>query len=95
MSKAIAQDYSSLGPRRSIAALIPSFAIAQAAILFGIPVSFNEIVVSAVVGAGYVAGGSAGVSRSKMGYTVLAWIGSLALSIVLAYMVLTAVQWVV
>src|SRR5699024_9957084 len=29
MIKAIAQDYSSLGPRRSIAALIPSFAIAQ------------------------------------------------------------------
>jgi PiT family inorganic phosphate transporter len=94
MIKAIAQDYSSLGPRRSIAALIPSFAIAQAAILFGIPVSFNEIVVSAVVGAGYVAGGSGGVSRSKMGYTVLAWVGSLALSIVLAYAVLTAVQWV-
>jgi inorganic phosphate transporter, PiT family len=92
MIKAIAQDYSSLGPRRSIAALIPSFAIAQTAILFGIPVSFNEIVVSAVVGAGYVAGGSGGgVSRSKMGYTVLAWIGSLALSIVLAYGVLTAV----
>ncbi|MCL7416232.1 MAG: anion permease [Halalkalicoccus sp.] len=84
MIKAIAQDYSSLGPRRSIAALIPSFAIAQAAVLFGIPVSFNEIIVSAVVGAGYAAGGG-GVSKAKMGYTVLAWIGSLALSIALGY----------
>ncbi|MCH7661050.1 MAG: anion permease [Euryarchaeota archaeon] len=92
MIKAIAQDYSALGPRRSIAALIPSFAIAQTAILFGLPVSFNEIMVSAVVGAGAAAsGGGAGVSRSKMGYTVLAWVGSLTLSIVLGYGILRLV----
>ncbi|WP_336342808.1 inorganic phosphate transporter [Halalkalicoccus ordinarius] len=94
MIKAIAQDYSSLGPRRSIAALIPSFAIAQAAVLFGIPVSFNEIIVSAVVGSGYAAG-AGGVSKGKMLYTVLAWIGSLVLSIVLSYGVFSAVQWVI
>jgi PiT family inorganic phosphate transporter len=79
MIKALAQDYSSLGPRRSIAALIPSFAIAQTAVAFGIPVSFNEIIVSAIVGSGYAAGGS-GVSRAKMVNTVLAWIGSLAVA---------------
>ena len=84
MIKAIAQDYSALGPRRSIAALIPSFAIAQTAVAFGIPVSFNEIIVSAIVGSGYAAG-NAGVSRQKMLYTVLAWIGSLVLSFVLGY----------
>ena len=78
MIKAISQDYASMGPRRSISALIPSFAIAQTAVAFGIPVSFNEIIVSAIVGAGYAAG-DAGVSRAKMGYTVFAWIGSLAL----------------
>ncbi len=50
MIKALAQDYSSLGPRRSIAAMIPSFAIAQTAVALGIPVSFNEIIVSAIVG---------------------------------------------
>ena len=83
MIKAIAQDYSSLGPRRSIAALIPSFIIAQTAVAFGIPVSFNEIIVSAIVGSGYAAG-NAGVSRRKMGYTVLAWVSSLVLSFVLA-----------
>ncbi|GAA0546381.1 inorganic phosphate transporter [Halorubrum ejinorense] len=76
MIKAISQDYASMGPRRSISALIPSFAIAQTAVAFGIPVSFNEIIVSAIVGAGYAAG-DAGVSRKKMGYTVLAWVGSL------------------
>jgi len=84
MIKAIAQDYSSLGPRRSIAALIPSFAIAQTAVFFGIPVSFNEIIVSSIIGSGYAAGGS-GVSASKMGYTVLAWIGSLVGAIVIGY----------
>ncbi|APX97805.1 inorganic phosphate transporter [Natronorubrum daqingense] len=87
MIKAISQDYSSLGPRRSIAALIPSFAIAQAAVLFGIPVSFNEIVVSSIIGSGYAAAGAGGggVSARKMGLTVLAWFLSLVGSIIIAY----------
>ena len=84
MIKALSQDYSSLGPRRSIAALIPSFAIAQTAVFFGIPVSFNEIIVSAIVGSGCAAGNSA-VSRGKMGKTVLAWVGSLALALAVSY----------
>jgi PiT family inorganic phosphate transporter len=84
MIKALSQDYSSLGPRRSIAALIPSFAIAQTAVFFGIPVSFNEIIVSAIIGSGYAAGGS-GVSGRKMGYTVLAWAASLALALAVAF----------
>ncbi|WP_231188334.1 inorganic phosphate transporter [Haladaptatus sp. DYF46] len=91
MIKAIAQDYSSLGPRRSIAALIPSFAIAQTAVLFGIPVSFNEVIVSAVVGSGFVVGG-AGMSTQKMLYTVLAWLGSLVLAIGLGYGTMWLVQ---
>ena len=91
MIKALSQDYSALGPRRSIAALIPSFAIAQTAVFFGIPVSFNEIIVSAIIGSGFAAGGS-GVSGEKMGYTVLAWIGSLVLAFTLGYGVFTAVD---
>ncbi|MDZ5812118.1 inorganic phosphate transporter [Halorubrum sp. AD140] len=93
MIKAIAQDYASMGPRRSIAALIPSFAIAQAAVAFGIPVSFNEIIVSAIVGAGYAAG-DAGVSRAKMGYTAFAWAASLVGSFVLGFGIYWAVQFV-
>ncbi|WP_276261225.1 inorganic phosphate transporter [Haloglomus litoreum] len=84
MIKALSQDYSALGPRRSIAALIPSFAIAQTAVFFGIPVSFNEIIVSAIIGSGYAAGG-AGVSREKMVKTVLAWVGSLVLAFTVSY----------
>ncbi|RDI71625.1 inorganic phosphate transporter [Halopelagius longus] len=91
MIKALAQDYSSLGPRRSIAAMIPSFAIAQAAVALGVPVSFNEIIVSAIIGSGYAAGGS-GVSRDKMLKTVLAWVGSLALAFALSYGVFLAVS---
>ena len=91
MIKAISQDYSSLGPRRSIAALIPSFAIAQTAVYFGIPVSFNEIIVSAIVGSG-LAAGNAGVSRDKMLYTVLAWVGSLVSAFVIGYVLYTTVQ---
>jgi len=86
MIKALSQDYSSLGPRRSIAALIPSFAIAQTAVFFGIPVSFNEIIVSAIVGSGYAAAGSGGgVSGRKMLFTVLAWVASLALALAVSY----------
>jgi PiT family inorganic phosphate transporter len=88
MIKALAQDYSSLGPRRSIAAMIPSFAIAQTAVALGVPVSFNEIIVSAIIGSGFAAGGS-GVSKQKMLYTVLAWVGSLLLAFGLGFGVFT------
>jgi PiT family inorganic phosphate transporter len=93
MIKAISQDYSSLGPRRSIAALIPSFIIAQAAVFYGIPVSFNEIIVSAIIGSGYAAAGAGGgVSPRKMGFTVLAWIGSLAGAIIVSFTGYTAIS---
>ena len=91
MIKAISQDYSSLGPRRSIAAMIPSFAIAQAAVALGIPVSFNEIIVSAIIVSAYAAGG-AGVSREKMLKTVLAWAGSLVLAFGVSYVAFLAVD---
>jgi len=94
MIKALSQDYSSLGPRRSIAALIPSFAIAQTAVFFGIPVSFNEIIVSAIIGSGYAAG-SGGVSREKMVKTVAAWVASLALALAVSYAVFVAADTVI
>ena len=90
MIKSLAQDYSSLGPRRSIAALVPSFLIAQLAVLLGVPVSFNEIVVSAIIGSGVAVGGRDAASASKILRTVGAWIGSLALSFVVAYATMTA-----
>jgi len=85
MIKALAQDYASLGPRRSIAALVPSFVVAQVAILLGVPVSFNEIVVSAIVGSGLAVGGAAGTSAAKLSRTALAWVGSLVVAVVIGY----------
>jgi PiT family inorganic phosphate transporter len=85
MIKSLAQDYSSLGPRRSIAALVPSFLIAQVAVLLGVPVSFNEIVVSAIIGSGAAVGGGGAVDARKLGLTVGAWAASFALAFVLGY----------
>ncbi|SDX89666.1 inorganic phosphate transporter [Halopenitus persicus] len=85
MIKSLAQDYSSLGPRRSISALVPSFLIAQLAVLLGVPVSFNEIVVSAIVGSGAAVGGWDAVDARKILVTLGAWAGSFALSFLLAY----------
>lgn len=55
MIKSLSHDHSSLGQRRSIAALIPSFAIAQFVVLVGVPVSFNEIIFGAIFGSGSTA----------------------------------------
>ena len=85
MIKSVSQDYASLGPRRSIATLVPSFLIAQAAVFLGVPVSFNEIIVSAIIGSGLAVGGSGGVSPRKLGVTVLAWIASFVLAFGLGY----------
>lgn len=87
MIKSLAQDYSSLGPRRSIAALVPAFLIAQLAVLLGVPVSFNEIVVSAIIGSGAAVGGGSAIDSRKILVTVGAWGGSLVLALVLGYVV--------
>ncbi|MFC6766446.1 inorganic phosphate transporter, partial [Natrinema soli] len=85
MIKSISQEYASLGPRRSIATLVPSFLIAQTAVLLGVPVSFNEIIVSAIVGSGLAVTGGDGVSPQKLGFTVAAWVGSFILAFGLGY----------
>ncbi|MEF8831334.1 MAG: inorganic phosphate transporter, partial [Halobacteriales archaeon] len=78
--QATSREYAQLGARRSIAALVPGFIIAQAAITLGIPISFNNIIISGVIGGG-LAGGSAGVSRRKIGVTVLFWLLTLVTSV--------------
>jgi len=85
MIKSLSQDYSSLGPRRSIAALVPSFLIAQLAVLLGVPVSFNEIIVSAIIGSGAAVGGTDAVDPRKISVTVGAWVGSFALSLAVGF----------
>ncbi len=74
--QAVAREYSALGERRSIAALVPGFIIAQAAITLGVPISFNNIIISAVIGSGLVEG-SSGISFRKISVTVAAWLSTL------------------
>ena len=78
--QATSREYAQLGVRRSIAALVPGFIIAQLAITLGIPISFNNIIISGVIGGG-LAGGSAGVSRRKIGVTVAFWLITLVSSV--------------
>ena len=82
--QATSREYAQLGIRRSIAALVPGFIIAQAAIALGIPISFNNIIISGVIGGG-LAGGSAGVSRRKIGVTLAFWIITLVSSVAVGY----------
>ncbi len=82
--QATSREYAQLGERRSIAALVPGFIIAQLAIALGIPISFNNIIISGVIGGG-LAAGSAGVSRRKIGVTVSFWLITLASSVGVGY----------
>jgi phosphate/sulfate permease len=86
--QATSREYAQLGIRRSIAALVPGFIIAQLAIALGVPISFNNIILSGIIGSG-LAGGSAGVSRRKIGVTVGFWLLTLASSVAVGY----AVYW--
>ncbi|MFB6178679.1 MAG: inorganic phosphate transporter [Halorientalis sp.] len=85
--QAVSNEYASLGPRRSIAALIPAFLIAQLAIVFGIPISFNKVMIASIVGSGLAAGSTSGngVSGRKIGITVGSWLGSMLVAGVISY----------
>jgi PiT family inorganic phosphate transporter len=89
MIKSLSQDYASLGPRRSISALLPTFLFAQLAVAFGTPISFNQAIVTAIIGSGAAVAGSDGISWSKLGRTVGAWAGSFALSFAIGFGVLS------
>ncbi len=84
--KAVAYDYSNIGPRRSVAALASSGLLAQIGIQLGAPVSFNLAIVAAVIGSGLVEG-RGNVGKSKTLRTVGAWIGSFLLSIALTALI--------
>jgi phosphate/sulfate permease len=82
--QATSREYAQLGVRRSIAALVPGFVIAQLAIALGIPISFNNIIISGIIGGG-LAGGSAGVSKRKIGVTLAFWLITLVGSVALGF----------
>jgi phosphate/sulfate permease len=82
--QATSREYAQIGVRRSIAALVPGFIIAQLAIGLGIPISFNNIIISGIIGGG-LAGGSAGVSNRKIGVTLAFWLITLVSSVAVGF----------
>ena len=91
MIKALSQDYAALGPRRSIAMLVPTFVIAQVGIFYGLPMAFNQIFISAIAATGYAVG-SKTVSERKLFWTAAAWVGSLIFGLVMGYAVYLAIS---
>lgn len=83
--EAVANEYATLSHSRSIAALIPAFIVAQVGIQYGVPVSFNEIIISAIVGSGLADGGDADVSPWKLYVTIAAWVASLVGAFAVTY----------
>ncbi|GGN16798.1 inorganic phosphate transporter [Halarchaeum nitratireducens] len=85
--QAVSNEYASLGPRRSIAALIPAFLIAQLAIVLGIPISFNKVMIASIVGSGLAtrSSGGSGVSPRKVGVTIVSWVGSMVGAGIISY----------
>ena len=86
---AVSKDYSAMGMRRSICALSTATVIAQSATLFGIPVSFNEVIIASMIGSGLVAGTSE-IRLSKIGKTVFSWVGSFAAAMAISWVVMVA-----
>jgi len=89
--QAVSREYSELGIRRSISALVPSFLITQAAITLGLPISANQVVISSLIGSGLVEG-SSGISSKKIGYTVAVWLFSLGFAAVIGYGLYTGIS---
>jgi PiT family inorganic phosphate transporter len=83
--EAVAREYATLSLSRSIAALVPAFLLAQIAIAYGVPVSFNEIIIAAIVGSGAATGDADEVNPRKLYLTIAAWVGSLVGAFAVTY----------
>jgi phosphate/sulfate permease len=88
--RAVSVDYSNLGPRRSIAALLSASFLAQIGIFLGVPISFNEAIIASVIGSGMVEDKSNFDSR-KISRTAGAWIGAFILAISVGFLAVKTV----
>lgn len=77
--RAVSFDYSSIGPRRSVAALFSAAFMAQIGIQLGIPISFNEAVIASIIGSGMVSE-DGGMGKRKTIRTAAAWTGAFLLA---------------
>lgn len=90
--EAVAKEYASLSPNRAIAALVPAFMVAQIGIQYGVPVSFNEIIIAAIIGSGLASEeGIGALSPRKINFTIAAWIISLVGAFAVTYGLVRAI----
>ncbi|MGM0510395.1 MAG: inorganic phosphate transporter, partial [Thermoplasmatota archaeon] len=74
------------------AALGTAAILAQIGIFFGIPISFNEAIIAAIIGSGLVVGKS-NIGKKKIGFTTVAWIGAFFLAIGVTYLLGNVLQY--
>lgn len=88
--RAVSVDYTNMGPRRSIAALLSAAFLAQIGIFFGVPISFNEAIIASVIGSGLVESRSNFDAR-KISRTASAWVGAFLLAIAIGFSLARAI----
>lgn len=84
--RAVSVDYTNMGPRRSIAALLSAAFLAQIGIFLGVPISFNEAIIASVIGSGLVESRSNFDAR-KISRTAVAWVSAFLLAILLGFVI--------
>ena len=75
-----------------LASLLAAGTWLQIATYFGLPVSTTHSIVGAIVGFGFVAGGTAGVAWGKIGQIVMSWVASPLLSGSIAFVVFSVIR---
>lgn len=88
---AVSFEYANIGPRRSISALGTAAVLAQIGVFLGVPISFNQAIIASTIGSGLVIEGS-NLGKKKLGFTSIAWVSAIFISIGLAYLLGTALQ---
>ncbi|MFO8109598.1 MAG: inorganic phosphate transporter [Thermoplasmata archaeon] len=83
---AISYDYSNIGPRRSMVALGTAAFLTQIGTFLGVPISFAQAIIAAVIGSG-AAVGTTNIGKRKVMLTVGGWITAFLASMGLAFVI--------
>ncbi len=81
---AISYDYSNIGPRRSMVAIGTAAFLTQIGTLLGVPISFAQAIIMAVIGSG-MATDMSNVAGKKIFLTVIGWISAFIVALALSY----------
>lgn len=85
MLNVVGRQYAALGPDVSLSVLVTAIPLVQiVANVLGVPISYNHIIITCIVGCG-IAGSGTGVDSRKFAGTVASWILTLIGSLSVAY----------